>query len=372
MKTTLTAAVLLVVHMAGAQSAKAYEAFAANDHLKARDFIEQAVANGETEDAKVWYYRGMIYENILINPNLKIDDASIDPVKEMARSYSKALTLNTDNIDRKNLQKRYQKVSNRVFMSGIQLYNNGDYQAALEMYQMAADVGAYFGKPDSLAIFNIALCQEKLGKTDEAISAYKKAADLNYKSAQAYSAIIYLLQSSERRTEALAMATQAKEKHPADQSILVSYLNLLLYNGRHEEAVSVLSKLIEIDASNANFFYTRGTIYDGQDKTELARMDYEAAIRLNPDFFEPHYNLGASYLNESAGMIDLMSEVSGQEKYQEYKERINGVFNTSIKYLERALELKPDDRYTLEALNQLYANTNQTEKYLEVKKKLGQ
>ncbi len=47
-------------------------------------------------------------------------------------------------------------------------------------------------------------------------------------------------------------------------------------------------------------------------------------------------------------------------------------FTTAITYLEKARELKPENRAVLNSLKELYARTGNTEAYNEVKKAIDQ
>lgn len=350
---------------------QAYDAYTAIDLKKASELIEKATqVEALSSKAQTWYYRGMIYQHIVVNKLEASVQGNLDPLDEAARSYAKALTMNTSDIDKEDLEKRYRRISNRFFQDAVNQYNSKDYATSLSRFQSVRDIAAYFGETDSLAIFNMALCYENMGDNKMAIEAYRKCVDIGYKAQNSYYFLITLLTEEGRTGEALATSTEAIGKFPNDQNLLISELNLLLSAGRAAEAIPILSRLIELNPTNQIYYYTRATILEDQGDTSSAREDYIKALDLKPDFFEALYNLGASYYNEGADMRVLANEVADPVKYKEYKAKIDVVLTEAVAYLERARAIQPDNRSTLESLKSLYALTNQTDKYEEIKAKL--
>jgi tetratricopeptide (TPR) repeat protein len=64
----------------------------------------------------------------------------------------------------------------------------------------------------------------------------------------------------------------------------------LLREGKSREAVQALNTAIEADPDNADAFVTRGAAYFELKEYANAKLDYEQAIKLKPDFYRPYYN----------------------------------------------------------------------------------
>ncbi len=64
----------------------------------------------------------------------------------------------------------------------------------------------------------------------------------------------------------------------------------LLREGKFREAVVVLNRAIEADAGRADAFNLRGVAYFELKEYANARLDYDQAIKLQPDFYRPYYN----------------------------------------------------------------------------------
>ena len=90
--------------------------------------------------------------------------------------------------------------------------------------------------------------------------------------------------------------------------------------GDNEGALSDLSKAIELNPNDAEFYFNRGNVYNITERFELAVVDYSSALKLKSDYPEAYNNRGASYgninkLNES--LDDYNKAISLNPKYAE-------------------------------------------------------
>lgn len=64
----------------------------------------------------------------------------------------------------------------------------------------------------------------------------------------------------------------------------------LMQQGKFREAIQPLNDAINADGTNAEAFNTRAVAYFELKNYENALLDYDQAIKLNPDFYKPYYN----------------------------------------------------------------------------------
>ncbi len=64
----------------------------------------------------------------------------------------------------------------------------------------------------------------------------------------------------------------------------------LLREGKTKEALAALNLAIEADADNAEAFTTRGVAYFELKEYANALLDYQQALKLNPNAYRPYYN----------------------------------------------------------------------------------
>ena len=73
-------------------------------------------------------------------------------------------------------------------------------------------------------------------------------------------------------------------------------------------AIDDLSKVLEVDSTNAYVYYDRGNLYLAQDDYEHAIADFTKAISLNTNMAEAYYNRGLALIQtgkKAEGIEDL-------------------------------------------------------------------
>jgi len=99
---------------------------------------------------------------------------------------------------------------------------------------------------------------------------------------------------------------------------------------------------------------------------------YEKAVELNPEYHDAYYNLGAVYFNQAVVKVTQMNEldINDQTNYDRLKGESDVLFKQSLPSLEKAMELKAEDKNTLIALSEIYARLNMFDKLKAVKAKM--
>ena len=143
-------------------------------------------------------------------------------------------------------------------------------------------------------------------------------------------------------------------------------------SNRVDDALRYLDIAIEQDPKNASYFFARGTLYDKLQKPEEAIASYMKAIEYKEDYFDAYYNLGAVYYNKGVKQIDVANAVPSNqpEKYEVEKEKADIEFKKAIPYMEKAHEVNPTDKFTMESLKTLYYRLKMLDKHAEIVEKM--
>jgi tetratricopeptide (TPR) repeat protein len=390
MRRLLIGGVLLIltgsVMAQGAKVLNAYNYLQDGELLKAKIEIEPATTHAKTGiDGKTWYYRGMIHEQIYFSEDEALKDQKAGTLIEAVKSFSKARELGSKKINMNDLNDRYRRLGAYCYQEGVNMFNVSDFNAAYDYFTICSSVATAFDVIDSGAVFNTAIAAMRAKKYDVAIEKFKESITLNYSLEESYINLANTYKGLGNTEEYKATLAAAREAVPNSQSIITAEIDIYLASKEYDKALSNLDVAIQNDPSNSSLFFARGNILDHQQASmladgnreeaipvyEKALVDYKKALELKPDFFDAAYSLGALYYNRGADMINEANMITDDNKYKLAKEDSEEVLKTALPYLEKAHEIKPDDVSTMTSLKELYARTNQMEKYEVMNKKLS-
>ncbi len=139
--------------------------------------------------------------------------------------------------------------------------------------------------------------------------------------------------------------------------------------GKFTQALQAVNRLIALDTTDAESYYSRGIIIARFSKTDSSCiMDFRKALQLKPDYFNAVYNLGAFYYNCN---LELKRQVKVCPNPNILTEERKSYMRLAVPYFEEALKLKPDYHVVSNALLSIYRDLGLTEKEAELKEKTG-
>ncbi|MCK9618337.1 MAG: hypothetical protein M0R21_10950 [Lentimicrobiaceae bacterium] len=352
--------VVLSITMANAQKAKRTSAFnyLKNGQLdKAKDNIDPCITNEATAlDPKTWFYRGNIYLQIHTSPLPAYKNLAPNALQIAYESYKKALELDTKKEYYSEIINNMMAVSEQFFNKGVEYYNNSAFSDAQKQFEEAINVNKTYGNTDTLSYFSAALCSELGGNIDKAIEYYQFLRSIKYKKPMIYSSLANLYMKKNNPDEGLAVIKDGKELFQNDFDLIIAETNIYLGTNQNAKAKKNLKVAIEKDPNNSTIWFAYGTIYDTEHNIDSAEIAYKKAIELKPDYFDPIYNIGALYVNKASEILEAANKLPFEEtqKYEAEKIKADSFLRMSIPYLEKALEMQPNDKNTLISLKEIY------------------
>jgi tetratricopeptide (TPR) repeat protein len=137
-------------------------------------------------------------------------------------------------------------------------------------------------------------------------------------------------------------------------------LNLLLQAyyeaNRSVEATKAFKLAVENEPGNKMNHYILGLLYRSVDDYDGAILEFNEAIRIDPNFNDAFYDIGATYYNWGVKMKKAAQE-KGDES-EEYKTK----FQAALPWMEKVTKIKKDDAKIWETLGTIYALVGQTDK----------
>ena len=387
----LSGIAVLAVSLSMGQGSKvlnAYNYLRDGELLKAKEEIEPATTHAKTGiDAKTWYYRGQIYERIYFyneEDKDKFADMKQDALVKGVESYAKALEIGSKRIDMNDVRKRYQMLGAYAYQEGVNEFNEKDFSSAATFFEMCYNVKKQENAIDSGAIFNAGVAYLQGGDYEKSRAALKTAIEIGYQVEDSYVNIASSYEKEGNMEMYRKTLGEARQALPNSQSIVMAEINVYLESKEYDKALDNLNVAIENDPNNKTLFFARGNILDnkqanmlkeGQEEeakvvAEKALADYQKALELDPSYFDAAYSIGAMIYNQGAELLNKANNLTDDAAYKKAKAIADARIAEALPFLEKAHEIKPDDVSTMTSLKELYARTNQMEKYKEMTEKL--
>lgn len=170
-------------------------------------------------------------------------------------------------------------------------------------------VATFPESPDALEVQ--ARYEVWLGNSSKAFDIWKKCVKLDPRYVYAYVGLATVAAERAEHDQAVEYAKQALEVDPNNFQARVTLTQSLLQLGRAAEVPPVLEGFLKTDARSQGF-YLLGQAYSQIEQYEKAKDNYEAAIRLFPDYVEAYNGLAVAY--EHLGQPDKAKPA--MEKFQ--------------------------------------------------------
>ncbi len=331
--------------------------------------------------AKTWEVKGNIHQAIYNSGDESVKKMVSNPLQVALESYKKAIKLDENNKFEKSLKIKLTLLINDFSNQAISQYNEEKYADALKSFESVLEIQSLpvmiekdqEQAVDTPIIFNAALTAYNAEKFDKAIEYYTQTAEYGYNAARSY---LYLSRCYENKNDTITrekMLQKGFMAYPEDEALLFELINFyLLTVNDANKAMEYLDMAISKDDNNASIYFAKGTLLEKLERADEAIKVYLKAVEINPDYFDAYYNLGAIYYNKGVQQVDVTNAVPADEpeKYEEEKAKIDIEFKKAIPYLEKAIELKPDDKTVIETLKTLYYRLQMLDKFNEMKAKL--
>ena len=386
-----------LVNAQGAKVLNAYNYMNDQELLKAKAEIEPAIDHIKTmEDAKTWYYRGLIYENIYKNSFAKDEKSGevlypeLEPAREGAvltsiESYKKAIAIGSKKINMAEVKQHHAEMSKWAYQEGVNYYNLKDYGNAANLFAKCYEVKLDYDMVDNEAAYNAGLAYKLAGDQGKVEEFLRICIQNEFKAEQVYLDLLHMYGQDEADADKYkATLTEARDKFPDNKDIIQEEINIYLEAKEYDKALGNLDKAIKLDPTNKQLLYARGIILDNQqatlrteDKTDeanaaydRAEADYKRVVELDPEGFDGNYSIGALYYNRGAEMLNEANNIMDDTKYKAAKIEAETQLKSALPFLEKAHTIDPTDAQTMSSLKIIYARTNQMDKFDEMKEKL--
>jgi Tfp pilus assembly protein PilF len=353
---------------------------------KALEAINQCVLDASTaQDAKAWFIRGNVYLELSNTKEEKFKSLDPDPLPKALESYKKSIEFDPKKEYYEDILAKLNWQRNNYYNTAVENYNNKLYKDAMLNFARGAEVMELANVSDTIALLNAATCASLANEKEASKQYYIKLLKSDYKSPVAYITLSDIYRQDKDSANALKYVRMGQQVYPNDLRLFLAETNIYLTFNNTPRALNNLKVAMAKDSSNYSVAFALGTIYDNisndTSKTAAERNQafedaikaYANSIRLNPEYFEGNYNLGALYVNKAASINDEATKLPLEEtvKFDKLKKEADNYLEKALPFLEKATDLQPDDVNTLFTLKQIYSRTNKPDKVKSVQEKIN-
>jgi tetratricopeptide (TPR) repeat protein len=340
---------------------------------KAKEALDQAKVDEKSKDWFNTYFAiGKLCQASFESENPKFKAFYPDPLEEAYASYEKAIELDPKGTMRKKMITNmiYNSLAVNLYAQGSQRFEAKDFAGALRSFETQIKItesDKYVGAVDTGMYYNAGLAAINSNKYNEAIKFFEKCAEMKYLGIKPYFQIYESYLGLGDTVKAESILTGLSAKFPDDKNITLQLIDLYIKSNKIEEALKYIRVAKDNDPGNYNLYLAAGILLLNQNRYDEAITELTRSIELNPDVYDSQYGLGASYINKASEMFVKANEIMDVKKYSDAIDQANTVYSKALPYMEKALELKPDDSFALKGLQELYYRLKAKDPSLSVK-----
>lgn len=349
---------------------------------KAKDAIEEAIVHEKTKgQAKTWMVRGDVYKAIAETKDPSKKALSATPTRVALDSYKKAISLDAKGSLRKQINTQLSLMSFTVINAAYEFNDKKDLTNALDCFEQSLSIDSLTapGKVDSAVVFNAGLIADQAKNIEKARYYYNRCIDIRYGGSQVFGLLALTYKNQGDTATYMATLERGMKVYPEDcNPLLVEVTNHYITSGQSHLALEYLERAIKSEPNNATFYQAQGALLDQLGKPDSARVSYEKAIEINPDFFDPWLNRGVQEFNKALEILKAANDIPAN-KPKEYDAAIASFYEQigkAVPFFEKAYSINPSDSYVMDCLKQCYyrlknVKPEYTEKYNDIEAKIN-
>ena len=237
-------------------------------------------------------------------------------------------------------------------------YFNNDFK---EAHDDLKEVSDSFPTDTTLAL-NTAICALNIQDYDESISYFNRAKNNGIRNASMFQKLAQLYSAKYDYEMAIKTLEDGLLKNPFNKNLTSDYINLLLDTENFAKATSLIEGNLKVEKGNKLLYFLYGYLQQANGNNSTAILAYDKALATDQNYFDALYQLSLAYINTANETL----QKSDAEKVSKY----NSLINRAQLALQRANEINPNDKKTVQLLLDIYSRKKATDKVQELNRKL--
>jgi len=314
---------------------------------------------GETYDVNVYADKELYYDAMGRLVFWVVTDFAVEkPLLKSLEAYKQSANLDTKGANVKKIKDGLLSLQAKLSYDGYIAYVMQNYPLSSENYEaaVACSMHPLVAMPDTAALYMVGLIAFNAGNPEKAVTYYQKAMDAGYTAGgDVYAEYSKALKANNDTTAAIEILRVGFGKHPTNKEIIFALINTYIEKGEDPKNIlPYIRQAEESDPTNASVNYVEGIVYEQLQDYAGAEKAYKTAIEKDEKYFFAYYSLGLLYYNEGANTNNAAIEEMNDDKYMALMKQAQEEFKKSIVPLEKAYELNPQERSTVDFLKTIY------------------
>ena len=344
---------------------------------KAWEAIQEAEKHDKTANyAKTYFVKGQILQQIGESKDENIKKLVENPLVGAYDSYQKAIELDEKGKMSKSVDLSYTMLNNDFINLGVEKWEEKDFAGAVEAFKYSLEIGKndfFGGVVDTVIVYNTGLAAYNAKMYDDALKYFGQAKDMGYGGTNIYQLMqtIYITQGDSIAAEKIVL--EGIRAYPDDDALMILMINYLLTSNQYDKAFEYLKVAKEKDPNNKSYWYVEGILYDRSEQFDQAMTSYKKAIELDPEYYDPYYNMGVIQFNKGVQLYDEANKIMDNTEFALAKEKADKTFAEAIPLFEKAMENAKNDKEKLDSmmnLKTLYRRLQMMDKFEDMQKQI--
>lgn len=374
-KNIITALAITTATVAVAQSNQVQNAsnyLRNKEYDKAKASADAASVHESTKSsAKLWMYRGKIYQAIYFDKDAAINKLDAESEEKALESYINCLKNDKDNIYKDEVKGLLVQASAAVSNKANSYRINKEFDKALICYDLMEAALPYdFDqgmKRNNITkeklIYNKFEMYKSVPNKEKTLEYANKLIEMKYKEPRLYTDMVKLSLLDRDTTKALEYIGKGKLMFEDNMELVNQEINIYLARNKTSELKTKLNDAIALAPDNEVLHVILANIYQKTNENDKAEAEYVKALEIKPDYEIANYNLGVMYFNTGNEWNDKLGALPPKEtaKAKEYETKANEYFRKAVANFEKSYEVSPD-KATKQQLRKLFLRLGETEK----------
>lgn len=273
------------------------------------------------------------------------------------------------------------KDTDKLFYAASYAVNGSDYDKALIYYNELKAIN-YTGEGTVYWAVNKATQKEETfpSASERTIliksGTHEKPRDekLESKKGEIYKNIALILVQQGKIEEAKMAVQDARKASPEDNTLILTELDLYLRLKDYTTYTKLVNEALEKNPTNIDLIFNLGVISAEGGKLDEAEKYYRRALEIDPNYFNANLNLAELKLRGDEKWVNEINKLGTSEKDNKRYEVLKGEreknFKAILPYLEKAVQLQPDNDAAKKTLLSVYNALEMTAEYKALKAKM--